>query len=142
MDTPLRTRLQLTAILAAAVLILTAAVPPLSLGWVNDTRAQRQIDETQVRALRETQSLLVDAETGQRGFVITGTDAFLDVYRQATTQLPGTLDRLSVAYSGAPAQERALVDGIVHAARAKMDELARTVALRRSHARAMQVEPA
>ena len=45
--------------------------------------------------MRATRDLLLaaeDAETGQRGFVITGNEVFLDPYRKAVqTTLPGAL---------------------------------------------------
>ena len=43
-------------------------------------------------------SLLKDAETGQRGFVITGDDAYLEPYQHALTGIPTTLKRAPRAH--------------------------------------------
>ena len=39
-------------------------------------------------------STLTDAETGQRGYLLTGAKSYLAPFRSAESQLPGVLDRL------------------------------------------------
>ncbi len=73
---------------------------------------------------------LTDAETGQRGFLLTGTESFLEPYNHAQTSLPGelaTLRRLTVA----PDQQRDL-DTLEPLMTQKLDELAQTIALKRA----------
>jgi CHASE3 domain sensor protein len=83
-----QTRLTAGALIAAAVMCITAAVPPLSLGWVNETRRARELVDRQIQSLRRVESLVVDAETGQRGYIVTGREDFLDPYNMAMAELP------------------------------------------------------
>ena len=87
------------------------------------------------RAPHESSSLLKDAETGQRGFVITGDEAYLEPYRGAVDALPGTLEDLRELTADNPNQQQA-----ARRARAardpKLAELKRTIDLRRTRVRA------
>lgn len=47
-----------------------------------------------VLALRRAQGLIVDAETGQRGFLLTSQQAYLEPYYRARDQLPEELRQL------------------------------------------------
>lgn len=64
-------------------------------------RTQRLADEQirqhfeNVLALRRTQALLVDAETGQRGFLLTARRDFLAPYSRARVELPAELKALA-----------------------------------------------
>jgi CHASE3 domain sensor protein len=75
-------------------------------------------------------STVKDAETGQRGFVITGRESYTQPYREAVSQVDGELDALEGSTAGDPPQA-ALVERLGIAVRAKMAELAETVELRR-----------
>jgi CheY-like chemotaxis protein/signal transduction histidine kinase/CHASE3 domain sensor protein len=75
-------------------------------------------------------SELKDAETGQRGFLLTGLEPFLDPYDSARTSLSGelaTLRRLTVH----PDQQRNL-ETLEPVITQKLDELAQTIALKRA----------
>nr|WP_019366678.1 CHASE3 domain-containing protein [Pseudomonas luteola] len=72
-----KARLKLAAGSASVIMILTAAVAPLNLFWVNDTRQERNVVQMQIESLRIVQELVIDAETGQRGYVITGNEVFI-----------------------------------------------------------------
>jgi PAS domain S-box-containing protein len=63
------------------------------------------VDRTQdvLLQLEYVSSLLKDAETGQRGFVITGEEPFLDPYREALAQRASALDNLNELASENPA---------------------------------------
>jgi methyl-accepting chemotaxis protein len=52
--------------------------------------------------------LLVDAETTQRGFIITGEDAFLEPYNRSVQQLPKTLSEVRSLTADNPNQQRRL----------------------------------
>lgn len=78
--------------------ILAAILVPLLLlfvGWelVNEFRSNRTVRAEVDRSyetrsqIQQVFSLLQDAETGQRGYVITGDDRFLEPYDRATDQL-------------------------------------------------------
>ncbi|KAF1041865.1 MAG: Autoinducer 2 sensor kinase/phosphatase LuxQ [Herbaspirillum frisingense] len=76
-------------------------------------------------------STLKDAETSQRGFLLTGVESYLAPYNQAKAALPGEIAKLRGLVSDSPDQLLRLsqVEGI---SKEKMDELAQTIALRRS----------
>ena len=111
---------------------LTAGVAPLSLKWINDLREQQQQVERQLSTLHRVQELLVDAETGQRGYIITGKDAFLQPYRTALQTLPLELQRLERHYAGSPAPAPAIIQELLRNAQLKLRLLTETVQLRQS----------
>jgi signal transduction histidine kinase len=59
-------------------------------------------------ALQRTQGLLADAESGQRGFILTRRPAFLDPYDAAMAHLPAALDTLAALTKQEPEQARRL----------------------------------
>ena len=78
-------------------------------------------------AANQVLSLLQDAETSQRGYLLTGDSSYLEPYRRAADALPRQLPELarSIARDGGePGPPQALQD----LAAAKLAELARTVA--------------
>jgi methyl-accepting chemotaxis protein len=81
--------------------------------------------------LAEVLSQLTDAETGQRGFVITGDDAYLEPYRSGTAAVPKLLEDLRELTADNASQQRRLGE-VQPLVAAKMEELQRTIALRRS----------
>ncbi|MGZ6040429.1 MAG: CHASE3 domain-containing protein, partial [Phenylobacterium sp.] len=87
------------ALLIAAVLatVALAAAQPRSYGWVTHTL---QV-ENQVRTVL---SRLVDAETGQRGYLLTGREDYLDPYNAAAARLDGDLARLRALVADNPRQ--------------------------------------
>lgn len=72
-----------------------------------------------------------DAETGQRGFVLTGDPQYLDAYNAAITSLPATLRQLGASVSDEPAQ-RVRVATLSNLISEKLSELKETVTLRQS----------
>src|SRR5206468_10415623 len=127
-----RRRPQSGGMLAAVVMCITAAVPPWSMACLGQTRQQRAEVESHLSILDRVEALLIDAETGQRGYVITGKDEFLVPYRDATAQLPATFDDLVRSYALAGDEERRVVANITLNGRRKLDELAVTVDKRRT----------
>ena len=76
-------------------------------------------------------SELKDAETGQRGFLLTGLESFLEPYNRARTSLSGELAELRRLTADNPAQQRAL-DTLAPTVTQKIDELAQTIAQNRA----------
>ena len=76
-------------------------------------------------------SLMKDAETGQRGFVITGDEAFLEPYSSALTAVPTTLRDLRALTADNPVQQRRL-DQAEPIVNAKLAELRATIEMRRT----------
>jgi len=56
-------------------------------------------------AMKELLSSAQDAETGQRGFLLTGTTAYLDPYKNAVADLPARLETLDNLTSDNPVQQ-------------------------------------
>jgi PAS domain S-box-containing protein len=81
-----------------------------------------------VQELRNTESLVKDAETGQRGYLYTGKVDYLAPYHLAAGQVDSHLQRLSAEIGDNPAQqaEAANLRVLVHQ---KLDELAQTISL-------------
>jgi len=104
------------------------------------TRRQLRVQESneawvfhtqQVRLeLSQTESLVKDAETGQRGFLYTGDPKYLAPYDQAITELGSHIDRLAQLTIDNPSQQ-ARIPELRNLTEAKLSELARTVSLYR-----------
>jgi PAS domain S-box-containing protein len=81
--------------------------------------------------LERTELLLLDAETGQRGFLLTGEDRYLEPYNDAVTQIDSHILTLSQLTADNPAQQANIVQ-LGSLAHQKLNELAETIALARS----------
>jgi PAS domain S-box-containing protein len=81
-----------------------------------------------VQELRNTESLVKDAETGQRGYLYTGKADYLAPYHLAAAQIDSHLQNLNAEIGDNPAQqtEAANLRILVHQ---KLDELAQTISL-------------
>jgi PAS domain S-box-containing protein len=75
-------------------------------------------------------SALTDAETGQRGFIVTGDEDYLAPYDTARARLPEIFNQLK--NSDLIAQRPQTLGAIEKMGQAKLDELAETIAVRRS----------
>jgi signal transduction histidine kinase/ActR/RegA family two-component response regulator len=65
--------------------------------------AVRQVLNAKTHLYR-VQLILMDAETGQRGYLLTGEDAYLAPYERATASLEGEVEALALAVAGDPRQ--------------------------------------
>lgn len=119
--------LLLAAAAVTVVMSVTAAVGPITLFWTNETRLERNVVESQIESIRNVQSLLVDAETGERGYALTGNDVFLQPYYIARSQFTAAIKTLRRAYDNDTVQELAVVDRLVVTAEQKMHHLAKVV---------------
>ena len=89
--------------------------------WVIHTREV-------LERIESTLSTVTDAETAQRGYLLTGDQRFLDLYRAAAARLPETLDALGRLTADNPVQGRALA-AVRSEANDRLAQLARAVAL-------------
>lgn len=80
--------------------------------------------------LANTATLLKDAETGQRGYLLTGRDNYLQPYFASIPQIDNALTSLGTLTRDNPAQQRHL-ELLKRSVQLKLDELRRTVDLRR-----------
>ena len=91
------------------VVALTVAVALVALGSLFKLREDAQWvthTEAVITSLSEVLLLTVDAETAQRGFVLTGDTAYLQPYRQATRSSLLELDKLRRLMADNPLQSR------------------------------------
>jgi PAS domain S-box-containing protein len=61
-----------------------------------------------LRELTRTLSTIIDAETAQRGYVITGDESYLEPYNVATASINGEIDQLRTLTADNPTQQQAL----------------------------------
>jgi PAS domain S-box-containing protein len=113
------------AVLLAVLLINTAvtrrqlAVQDSNQGWVQHTQ-QVQLE------LAEFESLLKDAETGQRGYLYTGDPRYLEPYNDALAQGSPHLAKLAELVADNPRQQER-VASLRTLKQQKLDELAETL---------------
>src|SRR5450631_961149 len=104
-------------------------------------RANERVHDSQLRqqALSEFSALMNDAESGQRGYLLTGESSYLQPYTEAVAKVEAALDRVQEAYgsdeSNSELHELRILTG------KKLGELAETLALfkRRGTAPAVNV---
>jgi methyl-accepting chemotaxis protein len=73
---------------------------------------------------------LLDAETGQRGYILTGEEKYLDPYQLAISRIGRALDQIRELTGDNPVQQRR-VDDLKPLAAAKLGELGDTIRLRK-----------
>ena len=123
-------RLSLAAFGAACVLLILV-------GWVSVRQAvslreaNRAVERTLVvrEELEVILSLVKDAETGQRGFLITGSAQYLEPYELARTSMAQHLERLRQLTSNNPGQQASL-KALGQLIQEKLAELRETVVIR------------
>lgn len=117
------------AILAIVIVLNTALV--LRNAWLLDSYAG-SIEKTNqnLTDLQDVLRRLVDAETGQRGYFLTGDDAYLEPFRRAQGSIPPAVGRL-VGRSESPAWIAAQLRELKQRAQQKLAELESTIEIRR-----------
>src|SRR5665213_734905 len=78
-------------------LFFLAAAGQTRLNMTNERAHRSQLRE---QALNEYAGLITDAESAQRGYLLTGESAYLAPYAAAVTKVGQALDRLHDAYGG------------------------------------------
>jgi CHASE3 domain sensor protein len=91
--------LPLVAVVISAVLALNGNLTRVAI----ETDIQRKFEMT--AALGNVSSLMVNAETGMRGFLLTGQSEFLQPFAEATQQLPSAFGELTSLAADEPGQE-------------------------------------
>lgn len=93
-------------------------------GWVAHTQQVRYL-------LAQTELLVTDAETGQRGYLFTGEAKYLKPYQDAITALSSNIEDLARLTADNPRQQEH-VGPLRNLAHQKLDELAETISLYRT----------
>jgi methyl-accepting chemotaxis protein len=90
--------------LSLLVLLIVAGVAYQSAQQLIDTTVGLVETRDKLRAIREVRALLVDAETGVRGYVLSGDPSYLQPYEDSLQELNTSLAQLRQALAGDPAQ--------------------------------------
>jgi len=119
--------------LAGALVILLSVTFLSYQDWTAFQRSAPQVQRSRqlLQQVEDTMSFVRDAETSQRGFVLTGNPQYLDEYHTAVAALPKGLDQLRAAVAGEPAL-RTRVATLSTLIDEKLRELAETVNLRQT----------
>lgn len=122
--------LKLLFVAALLMLFANALVPWMLLQ--RQVEHQRQVEQTVAiqEALAQILSYLLDAETGERGFIITGADTFLAPYNNALQTIPQHMTRLRELTADNTAQ-RERFDRLSSLISAKLRELDNIIELRK-----------
>ena len=116
---------------ALAVLIVSSAVAAIrTIGAFLSSSQSVAHSREVVELLDDVKTMVVDAETGMRGFVLTGQAEYLAPFDAAVSRVDGTLARLSTEMANDPAQMDRL-HALQPLIQAKMAFLQRTRAVRR-----------
>jgi PAS domain S-box-containing protein len=120
----------LALVLAPALVLLAAVVMMASLHGVAVTRAAEERSFERQAQIQRVFSLLQDAETGARGYVITGQEEFLEPYGAAMAGLQDQMQTLERELSASPAQSGRVVR-LKQQIALKADHMAEGIGLRR-----------
>src|SRR5947209_8624872 len=98
--------------------------------FVIDTNRQVAHTHEVLSQLALVHSLLEEAETAQRGYILTGEESYIEPYRKAADEIGPALDRLKELTSDNASQQARLRD-FQPKVRAKFSDLARLIEVRR-----------
>ena len=122
---------------AAGFLLAILAIIVIALFSLRELRTRteaRQLVLNSFDVVQQLQALdlaVRDAETGQRGFLLTGDESYLQPYENAQAVIPGELKTLRRLTAGDPRQQQQLAE-LDRSTADKMAELRQTVGLRRA----------
>ena len=125
-----------------AVAVLLVMIGILAAFWsfrqIEEAAAARRHTFEILSSADDLLSELKDAETGQRGYLLTGDDAFLEPYMAVRDSVSGHLEQLRSTISDTAAQK--LLDALVPLVEAKWTEMAQVIELRRNQELAAAIE--
>lgn len=126
---PRRGMVRRFAIIISMTLVLVAVAASLYLVRTVDSQLADIAKTYEIRRqARELMLAVVDAETGQRGYLITRDEAYLDPYNKAVGNLSETYQSLLSLLGDNPLQ-KARIEALVPDLDAKRAEMARTIEL-------------
>jgi len=99
---------------------------------LRDTESRNLLIHTYevIQRLQRTLSILQDGETGQRGYILTGQDAYLEPFYEAVDKARHQIRGLSELTADNPSQQKRLAE-IQSLMEKKFDELQETISLRK-----------
>jgi CheY-like chemotaxis protein/signal transduction histidine kinase/CHASE3 domain sensor protein len=128
---PMATRTLLAFLVAVLAVLVIAVLSYTSLQSTADSARNLTKTVETMAQLQAVLSTLKDAETGQRGYLLTGRETYLEPFSLAKVALPGQLGALRKLTQDSPAQ-RTRAEALQAVASEKMAELGETVGLRRA----------
>ena len=126
---PLKTLIGFLLAVVAVAIIALLSYQSLQMTTVTAANLTQSIEV--LGRLQGLLSTLKDAETGQRGFLLTGEESYLTPYTDAKDALPDELKAMRALFANRSEQRRRL-DGLESLANLKMAELESTIAARRA----------
>src|SRR5438477_6668660 len=118
-------------LIMALVVILSTVITYWGGLRVIRLRARVAFNQEVIERTDQLLSTMKDAETGQRGFIITGDERYLQPYDKARTRLPVDIDRLHILDEvTAPSGTLRAIQDLVSR---KLEEMDQAISLRRSH---------
>jgi signal transduction histidine kinase/ActR/RegA family two-component response regulator len=130
-----RAEIMFALLVGAVPLVIVVAIVALQLARnVPEARQARDAtlrDFQAIRAVTAVDEAVQDAERGQRGFLITGRDDYLDPYERAKERLPELMGELQGVTAGNAEQQQRVLK-LQADITTKMNELASTIAAMRA----------
>ncbi|MBP7143411.1 MAG: CHASE3 domain-containing protein [Opitutaceae bacterium] len=128
------------AVLASLAVALVLTVGTATLGVVStrrvvETNARASEIHARILTIQQTMTTLADAETGQRGYLLTGDGKYLEPYRAAFGRIEPLMTELRRRFGGHPERLETL-DRLAPLIRAKREEMETTVSLKEKGAMA------
>ncbi|ESQ77885.1 response regulator [Asticcacaulis sp. YBE204] len=122
----------LAALIFVAIFFVISGIVSFSnIATLNkDARLVAQTHEV-ILGLSDLLSTMKDAETGQRGYILTGKDTYLEPYTQAVQNVQERASAVDTLIAGTPSQEARMVS-LKYRIKSKLEELDETVQLRRT----------
>lgn len=117
--------------LAIAATVAVGILAHVNIGRLIDTSYWVAHTHQVLERISAISGLMTDAETGQRGFVLTGMDRYLEPYNNALVQVPKVIGEIKELTSDNPKQQDR-VEKLMPKVQGKLDELAETIQLRRT----------
>ncbi len=120
-----------TVLFATAAVVLICCLATWT--WREQRQNQLRVVETlrELRQVDDVLSTVKDAETGQRGFLLTGSESYLAPYDQAMAVIPGQMEALRKT-TQSQFEVRTDFERLRKTVDAKLHELKETVALKRA----------
>jgi PAS domain S-box-containing protein len=118
-------------VLLLAVLVINMAITRKRIGVQNNSRMWVEHTQQVLLELGMVESLLKDAESGQRGFLYTGKQDYLEPYKAALSRLDEHINKLAKLTADNP-EEQARIPILRRLVTQKRDGMARTIDLAQS----------
>ena len=124
-------RLKIAFAAGILAMLANAVIPYQTFRWLSTAEQASEHSEAIIAAANEAFSTLKDAETGQRGFILTARDEFLQPYDEALREIRPVLVRLQSLIADRPGGHRRVEDLQRHVD-GKIRHMDRVISLRRA----------